>query len=136
MGVDITLVQGKADALAKAIALAEGGLKEGTLPYRIHNPGDLELGDRGWGIAAAKTIYLKADWTADLSDKTDGCSALRRECLAILSGASHTFEPSWNLLEFAQKWTGGDNPESWAKIVAGHLEIETDTILATYAEAA
>lgn len=131
--MDTEVVQDNADRLAKAIAKAEGFNVEGSLPNRTHNPGDMELGDRGWGTEAAKTIYEKADWDADLADKNDGCSALRRECLAILSGASHTFETSWSILQLAQEWTGGDNVHAWASIVCEELGILPDMTLEAYA---
>jgi hypothetical protein len=131
--VDVLILQGKADALAKAIAKGEGFGVPGALPTRINNPGDMELGDRGWGTEAAKTVYEKADWNADLKDKTDGCSALRRECFAILSGASHNFETSWTFLELAKEWTGGDNPNAWASIVCQELKMAIDSTLESYA---
>jgi hypothetical protein len=130
--VDIIAIQQKATALAKAIAKAEGFGVPGALPTRINNPGDMELGDRGWGTEAAKTIYPKADWNADFSDKTDGCSALRRECFAILTGASHSFDLSWSFAQLAQEWTGGDKPAAWASIVSQSIGISTETTVREY----
>lgn len=132
--MDTTDLQRKADQLARAISEAEGGEVSGALPNRIHNPGDLELGDRGWGTEAAKTIYEKADWDAALTDKTDGCSALRRECLAILSWASHNFSPTMTFLQLAQEWTGGDNASAWAQIVSGELGLTINVTLETFLE--
>jgi hypothetical protein len=131
--MDLAALQEKADRLARGIGRAEGYGPAGNLPTRINNPGDMELGDRGWGTEAAKTVYPKSNWDADLADKTDGCSALRRECMAILSGASHNFEKTWTILELAQEWTGGDNPTAWASIVATELGISIGTSLESYA---
>jgi hypothetical protein len=131
--VDVAILRSKSDRLAKAIGKAEGFGPPENLPTRVNNPGDMELGDRGWGTEAAKTVYEKADWNADFNDKTDGASALRRECFAILSGASHTFETSWTFLELAKEWTGGDKPNAWAAIVCQELGTAVDETLEAYA---
>jgi hypothetical protein len=118
------LIASLASKLAHAIAIAEGGFVEGALPWRIHNPGDLELGDRGYGVDQLKTVFLKADPDADIYDKTDGFSALRRECTAILTGASFEYSPGNTFEEVAQRWTGGDNPGAWVKIVTDNLGVQ------------
>jgi hypothetical protein len=123
MDYDI-LIEQLASKLAHAIAIAEGGLVEGTLPWRIHNPGDLELGDRGYGICESKTIYVKADPTASLYDDTDGFSALRRECTAILTGASFEYSPSDTFEQMSSRWTGNDNQGAWCKIVTDNLGVQ------------
>ena len=131
--MDLAKLQSKADALAHAISRAEGFGPPENLPTRIHNPCDLELGDRGWGMEAGKTVYLKADWAADLQDRTDGASAARRECLAILSGASHIYEPSWTFQQLAEEYTGGDNQDAWARMVCSQLGITLGMSLEIYA---
>ena len=131
--MDVQDLQDAADKFARAIAKAEGFGLPGALPTRANNPGDMMLGDRGWGTEAAKTVYEKADWNADLADKTDGCSALRRECFAVLSGTSHEYEPNWTFLQFAQVWTGGDKPNEWASIVTEELGVNVLTTLEEYA---
>jgi len=117
------MAQTKVDLLAHAIALAEGFYAGDSLPYRIHNPGDLELGDRGWGTDANKTVYPKADPDADISDWTDGYSALRREIHAIFAGASRVYTTADTFGQLAAKWTGGDNPGAWCKIVTDNLGV-------------
>jgi hypothetical protein len=109
---------------AHAVALAEGFFVADSLPARCFNPGDLELGDRGWGVEQGKTIYVKADWQADINDHTDGCSALRREWIAILSGASHEYNLRMKFIDLAMRWTDNDNPGAWAKIVCANLEVD------------
>lgn len=121
-----------AGELAVAISLAEGGNVEGALPQRIHNPGDLELGDRGYGVEQAKTVYLKADPEADINDHTDGFSALRRECYEILSGGSLVYRPSNTFVELSILWTGGDNPGPWCKIVCSKIQAEPTATLAEW----
>lgn len=130
--MDVVQLQVRAETLARAIAKAEGFGIAGALPTRINNPGDMELGDRGWGTEAAKTIYEKASWDATFDDKADGCSALWRECFAILSGASHDYEPTMTFFQLAQEWTGGDKPSAWAAIVCGELGTEPEMTLETF----
>lgn len=118
--------------MAAAIAKAEGFPVSGSLPNRCHNPGDMKLGDRGWGVEQDKTIFLKADFGAPLDDKSDGASALRRQCLAMLSGASHDYSPNDTLLTVAYRWTGRDNALAWAQIVGQALGINSNTTLRRY----
>jgi hypothetical protein len=131
--VDVSQLQVRAEALARAIAKAEGFGIAGALPTRTNNPGDMELGDRGWGTEAAKTVYAKASWDSAFTDKTDGCSALWRECFAILSGSSHNFEPTMTFLQLAQEWTGNDNTSAWAAIVCQELGTTAEMTLETFA---
>jgi len=113
----------KVDQLAYAIAVAEGFYAAGSLPSRINNPGDLELGDRGWGTDGNKTVYPKADLYADISDWTDGYSALRREIHAIFADASHVYTTADTFVQLAAKWTSGDNPGAWCRIVTDKLGV-------------
>jgi hypothetical protein len=126
------VINAKAQELAVAIARAEGFFVAGSLPQRSNNPGDMELGNNGWGLIDAKTVYGKADWNADLDDKTDGCSALRRECAAILTGASAVYNMNDTFVILADKWTGGDSPETWLSAVIDHLGVLATMTLREY----
>lgn len=121
-----------ASELAYAIAVAEGFFVADSVPARSFNPGDMELGDRGWGVLQGKTIYVKADWNASLDDRTDGCSALRRECIAILSGASLENPVNATFEAFAFKWTGNDAPGAWCRIVTEKLNVDPMMTLAAW----
>jgi hypothetical protein len=119
-----SIIDALAVKLAYAIALAEGFFMEGSLPARTFNPGDMKLGDRGFGMEQEKTIYAKADPAASLDDRTDGWSALKRECTAILTGASTVYSVNNSFVEVSILWTGGDNPGPWCKIVCAKLEVD------------
>lgn len=121
------LIQSLAGKLSYAIAHAEGYFAHGSLPGRINNPGDMELGDKGWGVDNGKTIYASA---------TEGWNALRRECTAILTGASHVYSVSDTIADVARKWTGGDNDGAWAAIVAEKLSLYPDTVMKDWIKAA
>lgn len=121
------LIQSLAGKMSYAIAHAEGYFAHGSLPGRINNPGDMKLGDKGHGVDHGKTIYATA---------TDGWNALRRECVAILTGASHFYSVSDTIADVARKWTGGDNDDAWAAIVAEKLSLDPGTTLKDWIKAA
>jgi hypothetical protein len=123
------IVQLQAEKLAYAVACAEGFFAPHSLPSIIHNPGDLELGNRGFGTQAGKTCYKKADPEADIKDGSDGWSALRRQCVMMLSGASLEYSVNDSFDDVARKWTGGDHPEDWVKNVCEKLNIQPDWTL-------
>ncbi len=123
------VVASKAKALAVAIARAEGFFVEDSLPRRANNPGDMKLGDRGWGLIHGKTVFAKADLNADITDHADGWSALRRECEAILVGASAIYKLSDTFIDVAFKWTGDDSPNTWLDAVVEHLGVPMTTTL-------
>lgn len=126
------IVQEKANTFRAAIAKAEGWHVLGSLPQRINNPGDMKLGDRGWGIVEGKTVYLKADFAAPIDDKADGAAALWRECLAMLSGASPVYYVNDTFALVASSWTGGDNTVAWMNVVCSELGVTPNTTLRQY----
>ncbi len=116
-------IQAAADALAQAIARAEGYFVPGSLPARINNPGDLELGDRGNGVTNGKTHY---------PSPFAGWEALRSETTMILAGKSHYIKPSMPLSQVAEVYTGHDNAPAWADIVAKAIGITPDATLQSF----
>lgn len=117
--------------ICQGITKAEGWGVPHTIPTEANNPGDLCLGDRfGLGMLgfAKITVFPKADPAADIEDKEDGYSSLKREVRAILLGKSHVYQADWTIEEIAQKWTATD-PDNWSRIVAGHLGVPASTPL-------
>ncbi len=113
-------------ALSQAIAHAEGFYVRGSLPARVNNPGDLELGDHGHGTANKKTIYATAE---------SGWLALEAECTLILSGRSHYIKPFMNFNRFAMIYTGNDHPTTWANAVTQKLgKLPGDTLASLITE--
>lgn len=110
----------KVIAFAQAIAKAEGFGVAGALPTRCHNPGDLEVGDVGYGTDEGKTIF---------SEDQDGWMALEHQCDLMLTGNSHLYKPSMNILQVAMLYTGNDSSASWAQAVAQALGISVTTTL-------
>lgn len=107
-------------AVARAIATAEGFFVAGALPQRANNPGNLMLGDIGFGMINGKTIYASA---------ADGWNALYHQVRLMFTGASRYYHPELTLREIAEIYTGGDNPISWATNVARSLGVSIETKL-------
>lgn len=106
--------------IAEAIALAEGFFHpSGTaVPQRANNPGNLKAGDVGLGLIGGKTIYATI---------ADGWAALERQINYILTGTSRYYTPDMTLREVAEIYTGHDNAQAWANIVAGKLGVTPET---------
>lgn len=112
-----------AQKIAKAIATAEGFYVSGSLPQRANNPGDLELGDKGWGVLNGKTIFPSA---------SQGWQALYGIVQGWLDGSSKIYSPDWTIQDVANEYVGGQqNPTTdsiaWASNVADTLGVSTDT---------
>lgn len=110
--------------MADAIAKAEGFGLPGAIPTLAHNPGDLVLGDVGFGTLGTKKISIFA------SD-TDGRNRLIHQVTIMLSGISSVYSTGDTIDDVAAKWTRND-PASWARNVATYLGISTSTTLADY----
>ena len=106
--------------IAEAIAVAEGWFHpSGTaVPQRANNPGNLKLPENPLGDIGGKTIFATAE---------EGWAALDRQINFILTGQSRYYTPDMTIFQVAQIYTGGDNAQAWANIVAGKLGVTPDT---------
>jgi hypothetical protein len=104
--------------IAVAIAHAEGYYDNGSIPQRANNPGDLELGDIGYGTIEGKTIFQNAIL---------GWQQLYKQIGFMLSGTDPLWPPTMTLAEAGLKYSGGD--PNWSKNVAAALGVpETITL--------
>jgi hypothetical protein len=108
---------------AEATAKAEGFGPPENLPTRCHNPGDLEVGDVGYGEDNLKTIF---------PNDSAGWLALEHQWDLMLSGNSHEYKLSDTILDVAFRWTGGDHPNEWAAAFAQELGIPVTMKLSEY----
>ncbi len=99
--------------MALAIAHAEGFGLAGTIPTKAHNPGDLVLGDKGFGTLGAECITV-------FQDDATGRAALEHQLDAIRLGKSHVYTNSMTIAQMASKWTATQRDE-WAHNVADYL---------------
>lgn len=101
--------------LAIAICIAERGFTElYTGQIMRNNPGDIKSGDGR--IHQYPSIM-------------DGWSALKHEIDLIFAGKSHYYNVGMTIQQLGMEWTGNDNPEAWAKTVAGMLGVSITTLL-------
>lgn len=99
-------------AIANAIATAEGGLTPGTFPYRTNNPCDVFVGGS----------------TAGYPTMQDGWNACYKQINLIMSGTSsvpaYSAGPDSTISDVAEGWapsSAGNNPATWANNVAAAL---------------
>lgn len=111
--------------MADAIAKAEGFGLPGAIPTLAHNPGDLVLGDIGFGTLGAEKITVCAN-------DADGRNRLIHQVTIMLSGISSVYSTGDTIEDVASKWTRSD-PFAWARNVASYLRASTSTTLADYA---
>lgn len=89
--------------LASAIANAEGYGGAGSIPTLANNPGDLELGDVGYGImqaAGGQKITVFPNVAA-------GWAALEKQISSIFAGRSRYYTPDESLQDFGVTYSGG-----------------------------
>jgi len=107
---DLPAAPANVQAIATAIATAEGGLTPGTFPYRTNNPCDIFVGGS----------------TAGYSTMDAGWNACYNQINLILSGQSSIYTPDESIEDIAQSYapaSAGNNPSAWAANVASVLGI-------------
>jgi hypothetical protein len=121
-GFPSSVVQG----LANAIAHAEGFDVPGSVPQRSNNPGDLFLGNKGFGLAGnGETVF---------DSVLDGWNALYNQVVLMLNGQSAHYSPSETFTQIAATYTGGDDADAWAQTVSGALGLTPENTLNDYLE--
>lgn len=103
--------------LANAIAGAEGYGKAGAIPTRANNPGDLALGNIGYGTMGNNiTVFPNA---------AAGNDALVNQLTKIQNGTSKNYTSDMTIAQIGQVWSGGD--PNWAKNVAAKSGASTNS---------
>ena len=113
------------DALANAIAKAEGFYTAGTIPNRYHNPGDIKFvkGYKYFGqarIGKGGHIVFRND--------AAGWMALREQLRKMVEGESRFYTPSMTLNQIARKYAG--NYRIWARNVSKNLGVSPSMTIA------
>jgi len=123
MGVMCGLAGSSPSSVAQAIATAEGYGVSGAIPTKANNPGDLKLGDQGYGTINGITVFPSA---------SAGWSALESQIGLISSGKSQAgYSTDMSISQVGQLYSGGDS--NWAKNVAAALGVSTDTTFSSVA---
>lgn len=109
--------------LMQAIAQAEGFNVAGSIPQRANNPGDLEVGDIGYGtLGQGITVFGSVD---------DGWAALANQINMIVTGQSSYYSPTESLAQVGATYSGGD--PNWANNVSSILGVSVNTPFASLA---
>lgn len=105
-------------ALARAIARAEGFYAPGSKPQRFHNPGD---------IRASRGVHYDGQISTDRQGyvifrrDADGWAALEDQIQRILDGSSRFYSVNNTLRQLAKRYA---TSPTWAKNVASALRCE------------
>jgi len=107
------------EALAVAIATAEGFYVDGSRPQRDHNPGDMtaDIIGKGVGMDGAFIVYATDE---------DGWSNLKAQIGKWFDGSSANADSSSTIGDISNFYTA-DSQDSWAATVAGKLGVSVDT---------
>lgn len=104
VGMDEKRQQGWLDGIAQA----EGYGKPDTVPTRSNNPGDLKVGDIGYGREPGGITHFP--------NPEAGYNALAKQVNKFYIPGPN-YDPSMSLQQIAEKYTGKDRAPEWAKIV-------------------
>jgi hypothetical protein len=104
------------DALAGAIAHAEGYYIPGSRPWRNNNPGDIS--DPSFG--GVTRIAVDSGGLSVFATAQDGWTALYAKLQNALNGGSNVYSPAGTISDWAWSWTA-TNPDDWANNVASNL---------------
>ena len=106
--------------MAQAIAYAEGFHVPGSIPQRLHNPGDLTVDLTGKGISK-EGMYIR------YATDADGFEALEKQ-IRLMFGGSRIYHAGMTLWDIAQRYTTTDQ-EAWARLVAQRMGVPMSTKL-------
>jgi hypothetical protein len=107
------------EALAQAIATAEGFYVDGSRPQRNHNPGDMtaDLIGRAIGTDGPFVVYSNDD---------DGWTNLKAQIAKWFDGSSANADSSSTIEDLSGFYTANDQ-QSWAQNVASALGVSVNT---------
>lgn len=106
-------------SIANAIANAEGYGQPNAIPTLANNPGDLVLGDMGYGtMGNGITVFPSSQ---------SGYDALNNQISLIQSGKSSVYSPNESIAQIGNTWSGGD--PNWATNVSSSLGVSPNSSL-------
>lgn len=115
------LGQSSIATIAAAIAQAEGAGNPSAIPARANNPGDLELGDIGYGTLTA----AGGNQITVFPSQAAGEAALEAQINKMVSGSSTVYQPNMTISQAGAIYSGGSS--NWAQNVASYLGVDPDT---------
>lgn len=119
----------KVEALAHAIAKAEGFYVKGSLPNRLHNPGDIRLLP---GQHIAGQVGLDKHNYVIFKNDGEGFAALYNLLNHVAEDSSNRYSVHMTFAAFARKYVGGRDWAIWLKIVTKALATAPRMTLEAY----
>jgi hypothetical protein len=110
-------------SLASAIAQLEGFGPQGNIPTLSNNPGDLEIGDVGYGTVQA----AGGNKITVFGSLQDGWSALENQINKIFNGTSAYYNPSTTIQQFGTTYSGGN--QNYGVNLANKLGVDPSATL-------
>lgn len=107
----------------KIVKLADAITAEEDSDPKYNNPGDLKLGDKGFGVFGEQpgiTIFGTA---------TEGLQALYHELELVQLGVARYLKRSMTWIEFGKEYSGDNN---WGPNVAGRLGVDPNSTVDEY----
>jgi hypothetical protein len=110
-------------ALAQAIARAEGFFVPGSAPQRAHNPGALKT--PGWSGPVTGSAGINVYESDD-----QGWAALHSQLWRIATGESRFYTVNDSLDQMARTWTGSEREGApWSRIVSTSLGVSSSATI-------
>lgn len=98
--------------LAEAAAIAEGYTNPHNRPWRDRNPGDLDAGAQGSPTDGLLIVYPTQSF---------GWAAAENLWAKIINGLIPAYRNATTIAQIAAVYTGQDNAQAWAAVVATYL---------------
>jgi hypothetical protein len=110
--------------LGNAIGTAEGFGVPNAIPTLANNPGDLEIGDIGYGtMGQGITVF---------PDAQSGTNALNSQLASIFNGNSNNYNPNMTIAQMGQTWAGGgQGSTNWSNNVSNSLGASPSSTLSS-----
>jgi len=116
-------------AIAQAIASAEGYGPPGNIPTKANNPGDLVLGDQGNGVL----VSSGGERITVFPNVNAGWQALYNQISLMINGGSSNYNLNMTWAQIGAKWAGPGTP--WGANVAAALGVDVNSTLGSYVNA-
>jgi hypothetical protein len=117
----------RVEALAQAIAKAEGFGVKGTIPTRYHNPGDIRTRK---GIHYPGQVGINKHGYVIFKNDAAGFAALKNLLLKMALGQSRFYDTDMTILKVAKVYATGWR--TWSKNVSKNLGVPANTTLKSY----
>jgi hypothetical protein len=117
------------DLNSKVVRMVYAITKAENSPPEWNNPGDLTGED---ALDFKTEGIMNSAGVLKFANPVDGAAALTIKVQRMLTGCSKVYPLSTTMMQLAVKYTGGDNPASWAYVVCRELGVEANTTLEEY----